>query len=56
MLLEKLTVAYLDMKFPAFYGIRMFITVVQEPATGPHAEPDESIPHPPILFTRIHLL
>jgi hypothetical protein len=30
-------------EIPAFYEIRRFITVSQEPATCPYAEPDQSI-------------
>jgi len=44
-LLEKLTVAQLVKKFPAFYGTRMFII-----ANGPYSKPYESSPHPHKLF------
>jgi len=37
-------VAQLVIKFPAFYGILMFITMFTEPSTGPYPEPDESNP------------
>jgi len=39
-LLEKLIVTQLVKKFPAFYWTQTFITVSQEPATGPYPEPD----------------
>jgi hypothetical protein len=48
-ILEKLTVAQLDKKFPAFYGTQRSLPYSQEPATG-NSEPDESRPHTPILF------
>jgi hypothetical protein len=45
-LLEKLIVTQL-VKFPTFYGTRMFITVFTRPATRPFPEPDESnLPFP----------
>jgi hypothetical protein len=49
-LLEKLILAQLVKKFPAFYGTQNFITVLQKPATGSYSEPDESNPHPFKLF------
>jgi hypothetical protein len=46
-LLEKLIVAQLIKKFPAFYGTRRFILPCsQEPATGTCPELHESSPHP----------
>jgi len=50
-LLEKLIVTELFKKFVAVYGTRMYITVSQEPATGPYLEPDESGPQ---LLTLLH--
>jgi hypothetical protein len=38
-LLEKLEVAQLVNKFPAFYAARRFTTVPQEPATGTLPQP-----------------
>jgi hypothetical protein len=50
-LLEKLIVTQLVKKFPAFYGIRRFITVfTQDHATGPSPESDVFIPHPHTMF------
>jgi hypothetical protein len=48
-LLEKLTVAQLVMKFPAFYGTWRFIAMSQVPDKGAHPKPDESNPHPHTL-------
>jgi hypothetical protein len=44
-LLEKLTVAQLVKKFPAFYGTRRSVHSSQQPATRPYPEPDEFTPH-----------
>jgi hypothetical protein len=46
--LEKLIVAQLVNEFPAFHGTRILITVF----TTPRHKPDESNPHPHILFFR----
>jgi len=45
-LLEKLTSSQLVKKFPALYGSRRFIPHLQEPATYPIPEPDQSSPCP----------
>jgi hypothetical protein len=47
--LEKLIVAQLVKKFPAFYGTRNS----QGPATGFYPERDESSSHPSIYFSKI---
>jgi len=54
-LLEKLIGSHLVKKFPALYETRRFITALQEPATCPHAKPDQSIPCPTTQFLNINL-
>jgi hypothetical protein len=44
-LLEKLTLAQVDNKFSAFYGILRFITMFSEPATDQTPQPYGSSPH-----------
>lgn len=48
--LEKLIVALLGKKFPAFCGSLMFITAFTRVCTGFSPDPDEFSPHPPKLF------
>jgi hypothetical protein len=52
-LLDKQTVAQLLNKFPIFYGTWKFITSLQQPASGPYPEANDSSPSPPIPF-KIH--
>jgi hypothetical protein len=49
-LLEKPPIVQLLKNFPAFYGTRKFITVLQEPSIGPYPKPDQPNPYHPILF------
>ena len=55
-LLEKLTCSQLDNKRPAFYGTHRFITSLQEPATCPYLEPDQSSPCPHPTYWRSFLI
>jgi len=50
-LLEKLIVAQLVKKFPAFYGTRSFITVFTTAGYCPYPDPDASSLHSPILIS-----
>jgi hypothetical protein len=43
-LCEKLAVAHLVKKFPAFYGTRISWSYFQQPAIGPYREQDETSP------------
>ena len=52
-LLEKLNGSQLVKKFPAFYGTRRSIAALQEPATCPCSEPDQSTPFSPSHFLKI---
>jgi len=45
-----LLVDYVVEKFPSFYVIRGFKNVVHTSDTGHYPRPDESTPHPRILF------
>jgi hypothetical protein len=45
--IEKLLVAQIIKKFPAFYGTWEFIIPLKWPPTDPYPEPDESNPHRP---------
>jgi len=49
-LLEKLLITQLVMKFHAFYGTRMFIAVFTTAGHWPLSEPDASSPHISTLF------
>ena len=53
-LLQKLTSFQPIKKFPALHGTRRFITALQEHATCPCAEPDQSSPCPTTQFLNIH--
>jgi len=46
--LEKLTVPQQVKKFPAFYGVRRFITALTSTPTCPYPEPVQSSPCSPI--------
>jgi hypothetical protein len=48
-LLEKLSIVQLLKNFLAFYGTESSLLCLQEPATGPYSEPDQSNPYHPIL-------
>jgi hypothetical protein len=52
-LLEKLQIMQLLKNFPAFCGTRRFITLLQEPSTGPYPEPDRTILSHPISLGSI---
>lgn len=43
-------VAQLVKKFSTLYRTWKFISISQQPATGPYPEPEESSPHPPTFF------
>jgi hypothetical protein len=45
-----MSVAQLLKKLPAFIEPEGSLPCLQEPATSPYPEPDESSPHPPFLF------
>jgi len=50
---EKLIVAQLISKFPAFYGTRYSLPCSQQPAIASYPKPDESSPHFPPYFPKI---
>lgn len=42
---EKLTITYLDLKFPAFYTIQCSLPCSQQPNSGSYRGPDKQDPH-----------